>query len=128
MKAPKPQSIPQFTTEAERESHKKTLEKLIEGIKAELGDEKADMTAITHAGYTEQQKKDYLIDAINGAYEAGHMYLVLPEKPKVKFEFVGERLVAKPDNESALRIMQILNQAYFIQFAKVPTSGKITVN
>lgn len=111
--------IPDFITEADKARHKDSLQCMIDGLKAELGDGAAEMYAIALGDIDEKAKEDYIRTAVESAYDAGHVYLVLPERPKITFSKEKDKVIATPANESALRMMQTLNQAYFLEFAKM---------
>lgn len=110
---------PDFITEADKANHIELLRRMVDGLKKELGDGSAEMFAVALGNIDEKAKEDYIRTAVESAYDAGHMQFILPERPKITFRIEKDKVIASPANESALRIMQTLNQAYFLEFAKM---------
>lgn len=97
---------------------------VIERLKAELGDKLSDMRARPLEGVTKEELKSNLEETLNELWVESGFKLVLKDKPEVEFVEEGFEVVARPKNESAKRLMQILNLMHPTHRIKRSEDGK----
>lgn len=94
---------------AEQEITKEEAQDVLDRLKAELGDKLSDMRARPLQGVTKEELKANLELVVIELWTTTGFNLVLTKKPVIEFVEEGFEVVAKPKNESALRLMQMLN-------------------
>lgn len=97
---------------------------VIERLKAELGDRLSDMRARPLEGVTKEELKSNLEETLTELWVESGFKLVLRSKPEVEFVEEGFEVVARPKNESAKRLMQILNLMHPTHRIKRSENGK----
>lgn len=104
MKAMKmPVQVKTMTTKTE-------AKRVLSGLKKEIGDKFCDMTAAPVNGFNDTELKRSLLATVIEVWRESGLNLVLIERPKIAFtDRIGGGVHASPKNESAMRVMQILN-------------------
>lgn len=85
---------------------------IIESLRKELGDKLSTMTGIVLDGTTAGEMRDHLKETIDLLWQESGFNQILTEPPELEFKYRTHppaQIFASPKNESAKRVMQMLN-------------------
>lgn len=97
---------------SEVQADEREAREIIENLRKELGDKLGSMTGIVLEGITAKEMTASLKETIELLWKESGFSLILVDPPEIEFKYRSHppaQVMATAKNESAMRVMQLLN-------------------